>query len=87
LELASVLGVVALSHRRRLRLLLELQGHLRLNLGARAPRHAGLRMLRRVLRHLVLRPAVRHHHVRLRSHRLLWVLRMLSVRRRRLLVL
>lgn len=63
-------------------MLLELHGDLRLNLGPRATRHACLGVLRRVLRHLVLRRRMRHHHVGLRGHRLLRVMRMLGVRRR-----
>lgn len=90
LELRRALLVVGLRHGRRLRLLfLQLQGHLGLDLGPWAARHAGLRMLCvlcGVRRHLVLRCRMRHHHVGLRSHRLLMMMGMLRIGRGRRLM-
>lgn len=45
-------------------------------------RHPSLRVLSRVLCNLVLGRRVRHHHIRLRGHRLVRRLGMLAVRRR-----
>ncbi len=64
------------------RRLLHLQGCLRLDFWSRAARHASLRMLLSgMLGHLRLWRCwvVRHHDVRLRSHRLLRVVRMMSI--------
>lgn len=47
-----------------------------------AARHSSLRVLRRVLRNLMLRRGVRHHHVWLRGHGLVGRLGMLAVWRR-----
>ena len=78
--------VLVLGHRRGLSLLLKLHGDLRFNLCPWAAGHSGLRMVRGMLSwmlsHVVLRCRVRHHHVGLRRHGLLWVVRMLGVWRR-----
>lgn len=86
LELSAVLGVMSLGHGRGLRLL-ELKRDLGFDLGSGATGHASMRVLLSgvlggVLAHLVLRSRLRHHHVGLRCHRLLWVRRMLRVGRR-----
>lgn len=71
---------LGLRHGRSLSLFLELNGHLGFDLCPRAPRHAGLGVLRSMLRHLILRRSVRHHHIRLRGHGLLRMMSMLCVR-------
>jgi hypothetical protein len=81
-QLAVVLGMMRWRHWWVL-CLVKLQGHLGLKLWPGAAVHAGLAVLRLMLAHRVMRRWVRHHHVGLRRHRLLSMLRMLAVRRSR----